>query len=95
MLSLPVIITGSGPQSTFTNLYQDIILRCAVSGNPQPAIAWYKDGRRIAGEGSPLLVIQEMELSDRGVYHCTAMNTLGTVDSAPTVVNINGTLYLS
>ena len=94
MLSPPVV-TGSGPQSTFTNLYQDIILRCAVSGNPQPTIAWYKDGRRIAGEGSPLLVIQEMELSDRGVYHCTATNTLGTVVSAPAVVNINGTLYLS
>lgn len=90
MLSPPVI-TGAGPQNTFRNLYQDIVLRCAVNGNPQPTIAWYKDGRRISREGSPLLVIEEVELSDRGVYYCTAMNMLGTSSSDPAIININGT----
>ena len=89
MISPPVII-GARPQNTFRNLYQDIVLRCAVSGNPQPTIDWYKDGRRIAGEGSPLLVIEEVELSDRGVYYCTATNMLGTNSSDPAIVNING-----
>ena len=78
------------PQTVSVNLYQSVSLKCIATGNPQPAIMWYKDGWRIAGEGSPLLVIQETELSDRGVYHCTATNTLGTVSSGPAVINING-----
>ena len=86
----PPVITGAGPQNTFRNLYQDIVLRCAVNGNPQPTIAWYKDGRRISGEGSPLLVIEEVELSDRGVYYCNAANMLGTSSSDPAIINING-----
>ena len=63
-----------------------------ATGNPQPTIAWYKNGRRIAREVSPLLVIEEVELSDRGVYHCTATNTLGNVNSTPAVINIIGVL---
>ena len=82
----PVI--GSSPLTTFLRLYQRLVLRCTASGNPQPTIAWYKDGREISGEISPLLVIQEVELSDRGVYHCTATNTLGTATSSEAYVNV-------
>jgi len=85
----PRIVTA--PRTRFLNLYQSLVLRCIASGNPQPTIAWFKDGRRIPGESSPLLVIQEVEISDRGVYHCTATNTLGNDSSIPAVININGT----
>ena len=80
----------TAPRTRFLNLYQSLVLRCIASGNPQPTIAWFKDGRRIPGESSPLLVIQEVEISDRGVYHCTATNTLGNDSSIPAVINING-----
>jgi len=86
-IASPQIITGL--QTVTVNLYQSVNLTCVASGNPQPSIAWYKDGRIITGESSPLLVIQEVELSDRGVYNCTATNTLGTASSSA-VINING-----
>ena len=81
----------TAPLTIFLNLYQSLALGCIASGNPQPTIAWYKDGRRIPGEGSPQLVIQEVEISDRGVYYCTATNILGTATSDQAVININGT----
>jgi len=84
----PRIVTA--PQTRFLNLYQSLVLRCIASGNPQPTIAWFKYGRRIPGESSPLLVIHEVEISDRGVYHCTATNTLGNDSSIPAVINVNG-----
>jgi len=54
----------------------------------------------ILGEISPLLVIEEVELSDRGVYYCTATNAQGTATSTEAYVNvisklpIYGSLYL-
>ena len=91
-IRLPPVI-DIGPVTMFLRLYQHLVLRCIATGNPQPTITWYKDGRRITREVSQLLVIQEVELSDRGVYHCTAANTLGTVSSASAVVNIDGMLH--
>jgi len=91
-IASPQIIAGL--QTVFVNLYQSVNLTCVASGNPQPSIAWYKDGRIIPGEGSPLLVIQEVELSDRGVYNCTATNSLGTTSSSA-VININGTVPIA
>ena len=82
----PVI--ESGPMTTFLRLYQRLVLMCTASGNPQPTITWYKDGRMILGEISPLLVIGEVELSDRGVYHCTATSTQGTATSTEAYVNV-------
>ena len=90
-IQLPPVIIVS-PVTTFLRLYQRLVLRCIATGNPQPTIAWYKDGRGIAREVSPLLVIEEVELSDRGVYHCTATNTLGNVNSTSAVINIIGVL---
>ena len=91
-ITSPQIIIGL--QTVFVNLYQSVNLTCIASGNPQPSIAWYKDGRVITDEISPLLVIQEVELSDRGVYNCTAKNTLGTASSSA-VININGTVPIA
>jgi len=82
----PVI--ESGPMTTFLRLYQRLVLMCTASGNPQPTIAWYRDGRVILGEISPLLVIGEVELSDRGVYHCTATSTQGNATSTEAYVNV-------
>jgi len=82
----PVI--ESAPMTTFLRLYQRLVLMCTASGNPQPTITWYKDGRMILGEISPLLVIEEVELSDRGVYHCTAINTQGNATSTEAYVNV-------
>ena len=80
----------TGPQTIFAVLYQAVTLTCIATGNPQPTIAWYRDGSEIPGEGSPFLVIEEVELSDRGVYWCTAVNTEGSVSSFPAFVGVIG-----
>jgi len=56
---------------TSLRLYQPASFTCAVSGNPQPSIMWYKDGSELVGESLPQLLIPEVHcLVDRGAYHC-------------------------
>ncbi|XP_051649408.1 hemicentin-1 isoform X5 [Manacus candei] len=61
-----------------------IHLECRASGNPLPAISWFKDGRALAvgavrGRGRALL-IEAAQLSDAGLYRCLAANTAGTAE---------------
>lgn len=79
-----------GPQTMFTNIYSSVNLTCVVSGSPQPSIRWFKDNSLLAGQIFPSYFIQSIELNDRGVYHCEATNTEGTVKSEPAVINILG-----
>ena len=78
------------PQTTFVGLYQSASFTCTVSGNPQPNITWYKDGREILGQRLPRLRIAEVDLADRGAYHCTASAREGSVTSDPAFLNIMG-----
>ncbi|XP_027560313.1 hemicentin-1 isoform X2 [Neopelma chrysocephalum] len=61
-----------------------IHLECRASGNPLPAISWFKDGRALAvpalrGRARALL-IEAAQLSDAGLYRCLAANTAGTAE---------------
>lgn len=49
-------------------------LTCEAEGTPEPNITWYKNGVLLKGENSRTFVIQEVQLSDRGRYHCNATN---------------------
>ena len=84
----PVI--EKGPQTTFVGIYSSVNLSCIVSGSPQPSIQWYKDNAPLQGQVYLAFYIQSVELSDRGVYHCVAMNSEGTVESSRAVINILG-----
>lgn len=79
-----------GPQTTFVGIYSSVNLTCVVSGSPQPTIQWFKDNFPLQGEIYPSYFIQSVELSDRGVYHCEAMNSVGSVTSNTAVINIIG-----
>ena len=79
-----------GPQTTFVGIYSSVNLTCVVSGSPQPSIQWYKDNAPLPGEVYPSYYIQSVELDDRGVYHCKAMNSEGSVVSNAAVINILG-----
>ncbi|XP_042661906.1 hemicentin-1 isoform X1 [Tyto alba] len=64
-----------------------IHLECRVSGNPLPAITWYKDNRPLAGAASAtflnrgqVLQIEGAQISDTGIYKCVAVNTAGTAE---------------
>lgn len=79
-----------GPQTTFVGIYSSVNLTCITSGSPQPSIQWYKDDAPLPGQVYPSYFIQSVELNDRGVYHCVATNSEGSVRSNGAVINILG-----
>ncbi|XP_067893515.1 hemicentin-1 isoform X1 [Heterodontus francisci] len=64
-----------------------IELKCKASGNPLPAITWYKDnqpistsfGASILNRGQ-LLQIASAQVEDRGMYRCAAVNVAGSAE---------------
>ncbi|PKU29498.1 hypothetical protein llap_20198 [Limosa lapponica baueri] len=64
-----------------------IHLECRASGNPLPAITWYKDNRPLTSSASAtflnrgqVLQIEGAQISDTGIYKCVAANTAGTAE---------------
>ncbi|XP_065505206.1 hemicentin-1 isoform X3 [Caloenas nicobarica] len=64
-----------------------IHLECRASGNPLPAITWYKDDRPLTRAASAaflnrgqVLHIEGAQISDTGVYKCVAINAAGTAE---------------
>uniref|UniRef100_A0A8C3J6R6 Hemicentin-1 n=1 Tax=Calidris pygmaea TaxID=425635 RepID=A0A8C3J6R6_9CHAR len=64
-----------------------IHLECRASGNPLPAITWYKDNRPLTSSASAtslnrgqVLQIEGAQISDTGIYKCVAVNTAGTAE---------------
>ncbi|XP_009874122.1 PREDICTED: hemicentin-1-like, partial [Apaloderma vittatum] len=62
-------------------------LECRVSGNPLPAVTWYKDNRPLTSAAGTtflsrgqVLQIEGAQISDTGVYKCVAVNTAGTAE---------------
>jgi hypothetical protein len=104
-LEPPTIVTN--PANTTGDLYSSVVLRCEVSGNPQPMVEWYKDGQPIFDDDGNqyTYIIRQLELENRGFYTCTATNFINEErhdkSSYSAVVNINGiiqyqmSLYLS
>ena len=72
------------PSNAFVPLLGSANMRCNATGIPQPDLQWYKEGFLLPGETGSVLVFEEVSLSDRGFYHCTATNNEGidTSDSA-------------
>ena len=77
IVTIPPIITEP-PQTTATRLYSSASLTCRATGSPTPSILWYKDNRLIINTNpdSSVLLFTEMSLSDRGFYHCVAVNVI-------------------
>lgn len=59
---------------------------CFVTGDPRPAILWYKDGIELISDkvfelGSDgNLLIKAVSEADEGEYMCSATNVVGTSD---------------
>lgn len=64
-----------------------LTLKCAVTGDPQPEIKWYRNGQLLKlsnrilidnqSDGQCTLIVKDCSLSDEGVYRCEAENPLG------------------
>ena len=90
----PIIETH--PVDTIGELYQFVSLTCTASGNPIPNIIWYKDNMPIPNTNSntSVLLYPELNLNDRGFYHCEAksiINGRNESDASDIIVlNIKG-----
>lgn len=70
-------------------------LECAARGDPQPEIAWQKDGgddfpaarerRMHVMPNDEVFFIVSVKSTDQGVYSCTATNAAGTIVANSTV----------
>lgn len=69
-----VTIEEQPEPSSFPTFFSRVTLTCGAEGIPEPNITWYKDDVLLPGENSKTLVILEVQLSDRGRYHCNATN---------------------
>lgn len=84
----------------FPSLNSRVTLTCGAVGVPDPNITWYKDNDLLPEERSRTLVIQEVQLSDRGTYRCQATNFNSNggadnhfqIDSQEIFINIEGWL---
>ena len=87
-LSPPSLLQSPG--TIFAHQFERVVLKCEVSGNPEPVVTWYKDDMEIIGATRNELIIPEADLADRAVYYCTASNSLGSVTSEQAFLNIKG-----
>ena len=93
-MNVPPTIT-SPPKPVYQAIYTPVNLTCLATGSPVPHIRWFKNGSELNGSVLPYLYIPELEVQDRGYYHCTATvmyadGTNDTVTSERVVVNIDG-----
>ncbi|XP_006119502.2 uncharacterized protein LOC102451731 [Pelodiscus sinensis] len=68
-----------------------IVLECSISGEPQPVITWFQNGKILTPtekfqfeeeeDGNYRLCIDEVSVSDAGTYKCIAENTAGAVET--------------
>lgn len=74
----------------------DFSLPCHTTGSPQPRIKWTKlhetfdQNTRQVGNA---LVLSNAQVSNRGVYICSAETDEGVVDQASTIIEIDGKIY--
>ena len=82
------------PMNVSGKLYSSTTLTCRAIGSPIPIILWYKDDKLIANENSDpsILFFSELNINDRGFYHCQAKNTIDKivhlVNSSKVLLNI-------
>ncbi|XP_055985298.1 contactin-6-like [Sorex fumeus] len=66
-------------QNTYLSVYDSLLWECRASGRPSPWYEWLKDGERLEPEEriqieNGTLSIAMLNVSDSGVYQCTAEN---------------------
>ncbi len=68
---------------------EPLVLALGVSGNPEPAVAWFKNDEPLPVSG-PVLRINAAALADHGFYRAEVTNSSGTQQSATISVAVVG-----
>ena len=82
------------PKNTSERLYSSTSLTCKATGSPTPTILWYKDNKLIDNDNVDQFVlnITELDVKDRGFYHCEAKSFIDgkyqSVNSSTILLNI-------
>ena len=77
-------------KAVVTGLHQKIILRCVITGNPEPTVTWFKDGEvNMANTEyknfTATYTIKDTVGESTGNYICRASNEAGMAETAATV----------
>ncbi|XP_019205590.1 cell adhesion molecule L1-like a isoform X6 [Oreochromis niloticus] len=74
------------PQSQLTVIGSDVHIKCSVSGKPQPAITWRRNGVMFRDDPDnrmqvfdDTVTLLNAKAEDSGVYQCEASNRHGTI----------------
>ena len=70
------------------NVGDQLTLACMAKGKPAPKINWIKNERTIPEETERFYHVNEVSVSDAGVYSCRASNQLGSVTSPGVHVHV-------
>ncbi|XP_061594740.1 hemicentin-1 [Cololabis saira] len=66
-----------GPRVMKVQVGHSAELPCVVTGSPEPALAWAKDGKTYLASPDGSLSLTNVGLDDEGTYICTATSTAG------------------
>jgi len=98
-ISSPVVTASPNTRTVTEN--QAATFYCSASGNPGPAVNWYKvsgsldKGRVKINENGGRLEIKRTTHSDSGQYMCTAVSILGRDSKNVTLVVEGGWIAVS
>ena len=85
----PEIMTH--PTSVKVRLFQGANMTCRATGYPVPDINWFKDSETITKfKNRQQITFNQVDLGDRGFYHCEASNSVGTKISSKVLLTISG-----
>ena len=88
-LAPPII--GAQPASQTISAGSTVAFTLAATSAPADAYQWYLNGAPIAGATSATLVITGTTSANAGTYTCTAINSAGSVLSAPATLAVDAT----
>ena len=84
LVDRPDIISGPLPQQAVKS--NGATLFCNATGNPQPSIAWTKQGSNTVLSLSETLTLSDlMRRDDEAVYKCKVQNNVGSAEANATI----------
>ena len=95
---VPVIIRP--PEAVEAEVNSSIMLTCVSEGVPPPEVTFYFNGEEMKNDDERITIdghivtIDQVDISDDGMYHCSATNDADSVESIPVRVTIFGQLIV-
>ena len=91
-----VAVTSAAPVIVTPPVEQNVpyegqaVFECLATGTPDPVYSWFKNGELITEENLPTLYFSNVQVSDRGLYHCAVNNSEGSDQSQQVYLKTTG-----